>query len=183
MKFYLKLQKKNTNLTESVCDMHITFFSTNAYQNVSLWCAYNILQYKCLPECVFYWPQSIWKALYILSLCNNPFRKSGTALPPLVHQVHVCTSTLTSTLFYSLWGSWRVLRVQECKHWRRVHLPAPEVCRVLPPASSSSASPAVLMPPWKLKLKHFSPWTSGICWHAYLPSALTTGFTGMVSTS
>lgn len=66
-----------------------------------LWCAYNILRYKCLPECVFYWPQSIWKVLHILSLCNNPFscsfRKSGTALPPLVHQIHVCTSTLTSS--------------------------------------------------------------------------------------
>lgn len=34
MKFYLKLQK-NTNLTESVCDVHITSFRTNAYQNVS----------------------------------------------------------------------------------------------------------------------------------------------------
>lgn len=55
------------------------------------------------------------------------------------------------------------------------HLPAPEVCRVLPPASCSSASPAVRIP----LLKHFSP--SGICWHAYLSSTLTTSFTGFLA--
>lgn len=82
MKFYFKLQK-NTNLTESVCDVHITSFGTNAYQNVSF------IGHKAFEK------------RFTFYHCNNPFscsfRKSGTALPPLVHQIHVCTSTLTSS--------------------------------------------------------------------------------------
>lgn len=71
--------------------------------------------------------------LYILSLCNNPFsfsfRKSGTALPPLVHQIHVCTSTLMhSFILIGVLGGFSEFR--SVSIGGEYHLPVPEVCRV-----------------------------------------------------
>lgn len=97
--------------------------------------------------CLLLATKHLKSALHFITMqkCNNPaldflFKKSGIDLPPLVHQIYVCVSILTYS--FTLFGVPRkFLEFRSVSIVGEYHLLAPEVCRALPPASSSSASP------------------------------------------